>query len=91
MGSEEEEKMRGSSSVSEDLSAMPTRSETHHASGLRPEVVAFAEIMERELRANDFKGGWKEESPDDLLEHLEEEVRELSGAIGMLAAQRRNK
>ena len=45
---------------------------------LRPEVLAFAIAMERELRANDYKGGWKECDSASLLQHLDEEVYELT-------------
>ncbi len=43
----------------------------------RPEVIAFADLMERELRNNDFKTGWKGCRPEDLFAHLQSEVREL--------------
>lgn len=48
---------------------------------LRPEVVAFANLMERELRNNDHKGGWKDDAPGRLLERAEEEMRELHAAL----------
>lgn len=34
---------------------------------LRPEVRAFAELMEMRLRENDHKNGWKDEDPCWLL------------------------
>jgi NTP pyrophosphatase (non-canonical NTP hydrolase) len=43
----------------------------------RPEVAAFADLMERELRANDHKPGWKGENPWPLLDRLREELGEL--------------
>jgi hypothetical protein len=46
---------------------------------LRPEVAAFAQLMERELRKNDHKGtsGWKNDTVDDLLVRIFEETEEL--------------
>lgn len=49
---------------------------------LRPEVAAFAQLMERELRANDHKGGWAREHPGPLMDRLWEEARELSFYFG---------
>ncbi len=48
----------------------------------RMDVQRFAIAMEEKLRANDHKGGWEEEPPADLYEHLQEEVEELGEAIG---------
>ena len=46
---------------------------------LRPEVRIFAEAMERRLRANDHKGGWKHETVYAyLLPRLLEELGELA-------------
>lgn len=45
--------------------------------GLRPEVRAFAEVMEAQLRRNDHKPGWKHDEPDALLKRLREETEEL--------------
>ena len=44
---------------------------------LRPEVRAFALLMEERLRANDHKGGWKQCVGSWLLGRLIEEVGEL--------------
>lgn len=44
---------------------------------IRPEVKLFAEAMEKVLRENDDKSGWKECSPAWLLIMLEEKQREL--------------
>lgn len=49
---------------------------------LRPEVLAFARLMERQLRANDHKPGWKNDTPVALMRRLEEEAQELNGALG---------
>ena len=48
---------------------------------LRPEVQAFAEAMEAQLRANDHKPGWKQDTPSMLGPRLEEEVRELQAEV----------
>jgi len=48
---------------------------------LRPQVAAFAQAMERKLRANDHKGGWDDEDPEWLMDRLKEEVAELEAAI----------
>jgi NTP pyrophosphatase (non-canonical NTP hydrolase) len=47
---------------------------------VRPEVTAFAMLMERELRANDHKTSWRKMSIHDLEKRLREEVDELSDA-----------
>jgi NTP pyrophosphatase (non-canonical NTP hydrolase) len=44
---------------------------------MRPEVRAFAEAMEEKLRANDYKGGWKDVRPHSLMGRIIEEVAEL--------------
>lgn len=44
---------------------------------LRPAVRAFAEAMERKLRANDHKPGWENDDPRALLVRLHDEMREL--------------
>ena len=48
---------------------------------LRPEVMAFALIMEAKLKENDYKGGWSGMDPLDLLVRLREETEELNMAI----------
>jgi len=45
--------------------------------GWRPEVRAFADLMEAQLRANDHKPGWKGEDPWPLMYRLREETVEL--------------
>lgn len=47
------------------------------AGGWRPQVRAFADLMEAQLRANDHKGGWENEDPLDLMDRLYEEAQEL--------------
>ena len=44
---------------------------------LRPEVVAFARLMEDRLRANEHKGGWKGCNTNWLMGRLREEAKEL--------------
>jgi NTP pyrophosphatase (non-canonical NTP hydrolase) len=46
----------------------------------RPEVRAFALLMEAELAKHDDRPGWKNEDIDGLAECLDEEVRELTVA-----------
>ncbi len=48
---------------------------------VRPEVAWFAEQMEKRLRANDHKGGWKHEHLFWLLGKLMEEVGEVADCI----------
>lgn len=47
---------------------------------LRPEVLRFAQLMERKLRKNDHKGGWESEDPRWLYERFEDELKELHAA-----------
>ena len=44
---------------------------------LRPVVQAFAETMGRKLRANDWKGGWGNDSAANLLVRVVEEIAEM--------------
>ena len=48
---------------------------------IRPEVEEFSQAMERILRQNDDKGGWRGESSLYFLSRLMTEVGELSVAI----------
>lgn len=45
--------------------------------GWRPEVVAFADAMERKLRANEWKGTWKHDAPGALMDRVHEELTEF--------------
>lgn len=54
-----------------------TKPEEH----LRPEVLRFALIMERQLRANDAKPGWDGDAADDLFARAEEELIELGAVL----------
>ena len=49
-------------------------------------VRLFAEVMEEKLRQNDYKGGWGNTAPGDLLLRLEQEAQELRDAIEMCDA-----
>lgn len=51
------------------------------AVSLRPEVQAFAHLMERKLQANDHKGGWKDCTADYLLGRLADEFVEFGSAL----------
>lgn len=49
---------------------------------LRPEVAAFAQLMEAKLREHDDdRDGWKDEDPEWLLERMEEELEELRAPL----------
>lgn len=52
----------------------------------RPEVVAFANLMEAQLRANDHKGGWRNDRAADLHSRLLEEAEELFDALNWRSA-----
>lgn len=43
----------------------------------RKEVMAFARAMEAILRQNDWKPGWKEDSPKALVDRIWDETREM--------------
>lgn len=45
---------------------------------LRPEVQAFARLVETQLRVNDHKGGWSGCSPEWLVAKLAEELGECA-------------
>lgn len=47
----------------------------------RPEVIAFATLMEQQLRENDWKGGWRGVPEYELLGRLKEETEELCDAL----------
>lgn len=48
---------------------------------VRPEVAAFAVLMEQQLRANDHKPGWKRDHAAALLHRIADEYDELSNAL----------
>ncbi len=54
---------------------------------VRPEVAAFALVMERELRANDHKPGWQGDSFGALADRVRDEAGELSKAVVELERQ----
>jgi hypothetical protein len=54
---------------------------TEEITQLRPEVLWFAMQMEAQLRANDHKPGWKEDSIGALMERLFEEAHELDQSL----------
>ncbi|MHC4501833.1 MAG: hypothetical protein ACYTFI_00895 [Planctomycetota bacterium] len=53
---------------------------------LRAEVDSFAAEMERELQANDHKGGWKDCSPWPLFAEMTNHKRALQRSVGDLLA-----
>lgn len=48
---------------------------------LRPQVLRFAEAMERGLRRNEHKGGWRNEKFGYLMDCLHDEANELAAAV----------
>lgn len=55
--------------------------ETGGPEAMRAAVLAFARLMEEQLQANDWKGGWQDDCPTALLRRLREETDELSREI----------
>ena len=58
--------------------------------GIRPEVLAFAHLMERELRNNDHKTGWKDASPVWLAGRTFDEAQELCDIANDYEAERQS-
>ncbi len=52
---------------------------------LRAEVAAFAQAMERQLRKNDHKGGWKQCTNEYIDERLEQELDEVYAVLEEIA------
>jgi len=48
---------------------------------IRPAIMRFAQLMERELRENDYKGGWEDMSDEELVFRTKEELMELERAM----------
>ena len=48
---------------------------------LRPEVLTFAEAMEKKLKYNDDKGGWQWMSLGEIAERIDDELEELTYAL----------
>lgn len=48
----------------------------------RKELKWFVNQMEKKLRENDYKSGWKYENEMYLWERLNEEIAELGNAVG---------
>ena len=53
--------------------------------GIRPEIVHFARAMERKMKANEHKNGWRDVTPDYALKKFMREVVELIMAHGQAA------
>lgn len=66
--------------VNLDFDEEDSRPATEQQARWRPEVVAFADAMERKLRANDWKGGWKDFAPGALMDRVREEFGEAQRA-----------
>jgi hypothetical protein len=73
------------------LTALSSQGSTPEGDGevvhLRPEVLAFAQLMERKLQENDHKPGWKGDSTLALLHRAEDELEELSEVVRGLERQ----
>lgn len=52
-----------------------------NATNLRHEVKTFAQCMEHKLLKNDHKGGWEEQTNEELFRLLRLEVNELEDAM----------
>jgi DNA-directed RNA polymerase subunit RPC12/RpoP len=48
---------------------------------IRPAVMRFAQLMEKKLRANDYKEGWEKCPDESLMRLLRDEVEELEEAL----------
>jgi hypothetical protein len=48
---------------------------------IRPAVLAFAELMEMKLRANEHKSPWTKQPPEFLLAELEKHASRLGNAL----------
>lgn len=55
--------------------------DTKAGDNLRPQVAAFARLMEAELLKHDDRPGWKECDPQWLIKRLRGEADELAGAL----------
>ncbi len=51
-------------------------------SDIRPEIMAFALLMEKELRALDYQGGWRIDQAHDLARRVKDEANELLAVTG---------
>jgi len=64
-----------------DALAEMTKQDADRRNGVRPGLMKFVYIMERELRRNDHKRGWEKDSLTVLYARLQEEVAELFNEI----------
>jgi len=77
--------VKGASQAAEEMCADPVDPGIDDESPFvmpRAQVVAMAQAMERKLRANDSKGGWKDCDVTWLLGRLADEMGELRRAVG---------
>ncbi len=63
------------------VQAILQRSPKGEVVDLRPEVLAFAKLMETKLRGNDFRPGWKDCTPKWAVGRIEDELEELQDAM----------
>ena len=52
---------------------------------IRPEVMKFAEAMERKLQENDHKSGWQHMSASGILGRIQDESSELVRSLSKTA------
>ena len=63
------------------LAALQSSTSAYVPEGWRPEVIAFANLMEQQLRANDHKPGWKEDERWPLFHRMVQEMRETGDVL----------
>lgn len=80
MLAEERRKVEALSARSADSRTLSVPAELLAAEKVRAPVLQFAVAMERELKANDHKGGWKDCGLKYLFRRIREEVDELQRA-----------
>ncbi|HMF78762.1 MAG TPA: hypothetical protein VK604_24105 [Bryobacteraceae bacterium] len=51
-------------------------------SDIRPEIMAFALLMEKELRLRDYRNSWKNDQALDLARHVKDEANDLLAVVG---------
>ncbi len=66
------------------LATLIARARAERRPDVRPEVLAFALLMEAKLREHDDRPGWKDTHTDVFMDRLVEERRELRCALNKL-------
>lgn len=78
----ETDKLRARVAELEEQAKAPPPAVAGPLAAARPIVASFALAMEERMRANDHKGGWKEDAAAALFYRLREESMELQFALG---------